>query len=143
MYIVWAFSSYTYVSNPEQLIYFGFKENYGFPIFNRFYNNVDIWMAPTMSEGLHLPPAEAMMTECAVVGTTAELSGIQDYIVQDETGLLSKNDIRSFRLDVEHLYNHPGCRKRLGKAGREKILEIGNRKKNMEKMIDLFMEMIS
>ena len=40
-----------------------------------------------MSEGLHLPPAEAMMTECAVVGTEAELSGIQDYIIPDETGL--------------------------------------------------------
>jgi len=110
---------------------------------NDFYNNVDIWMAPTMSEGLHLPPAEAMMTECAVVGTVAELSGIQDYVVQDETGLLSKNDIRSFRIDVEHLYKHPKCRERLGKAGREKIIEIGDRKKNMQVMVDLFMGMIS
>ena len=110
---------------------------------NRFYNSIDIWMAPTMSEGLHLPPAEAMMTECAVVGTEAELSGVQDYIISDVTGLLSKNDIRSFIADVEHLYKHPGCRERLGKAGREKILEIGNRKKNMQIMIDLFMEMIS
>jgi len=110
---------------------------------NDFYNNVDIWMAPTMSEGLHLPPAEAMMTECAVVGTTAKLSGIQDYIIQDETGLLSKNDLRSFAIDVEHLYQHPECRKRLGKAGREKIIEIGDRKKNMQEMIDLFMEIIS
>lgn len=110
---------------------------------NDFYNNVDIWMAPTMSEGLHLPPAEAMMTECAVVGTTAELSGIQDYVVQDETGLLSKNDIRSFRIDVEHLYKHPKCRERLGKAGKEKISKIGDRKKNMQRMIDLFIGMIS
>lgn len=110
---------------------------------NDFYNNVDIWMAPTMSEGLHLPPAEAMLSECAVVGTEAELSGVQDYIVPDETGLLSKNDIRSFIADVEHLYKHSGCRKRLGEAGREKILEIGNRKKNMQIMIDLFMGMIS
>jgi glycosyltransferase involved in cell wall biosynthesis len=110
---------------------------------NDFYNNVDIWMAPTMSEGLHLPPAEAMMTECAVVGTEAELSGIQDYIIQDVTGLLSKDNLRSFMQDVEHLYDHPGCRKRLGQEGRKKILEIGDRKKNMQKMVDLFMEIIS
>jgi glycosyltransferase involved in cell wall biosynthesis len=44
---------------------------------NEFYNNIDIWMAPTMSEGLHLPPAEAMLTECPVVSTDAELSGTQ------------------------------------------------------------------
>jgi len=104
---------------------------------NKFYNQIDIWMAPTMSEGLHLPPAEALLTECAVVGTEAELSGIQDYIIPDETGLLSKNDIRSFRVDVEHLYKHPNCRKRLGKGGREKILEIGDRKKNMKELINL------
>jgi len=110
---------------------------------NIFYNGVDIWMAPTMSEGLHLPPAEAMMTECPVVATKANLSGVQDYIIDGETGILSDNDLQSFMNDVEHLYKHSECRKRLGKTGREKILEIGNRKKNMQIMIDLFMEKIS
>ena len=104
---------------------------------NDFYNKVDIWMAPTMSEGLHLPPAEALMTECAVVATQAELAGVQDYIIPDQTGLLSPNDLPSFMREVDHLYNHKGCRKRLGKAGRERILEIGDRKKNMEKLVDL------
>lgn len=110
---------------------------------NIFYNTVDIWMAPTMSEGLHLPPAEAMMTECPVVATKASLSGVQDYVIDAETGMLSDNDLQSFMNDVEHLYKHSECRKRLGEASRKKILEIGNRKKNMQIMIDLFMEMIS
>ena len=104
---------------------------------NKFYNSVDIWMAPTMSEGLHLPPAEAMMTECAVVATQAELSGVQDYIISGETGLLSKNNLKSFVSDVDHLYHHDECRKRFGKVGREKILELGDRKQNMEKLIEL------
>jgi glycosyltransferase involved in cell wall biosynthesis len=110
---------------------------------NNFYNNIDIWMAPTMSEGLHLPPAEAMMTECPAVATKAKLSGVQDYIIDGETGLISDNNLKSFISEVDNLYNQSECRKRLGKKGREKILEIGDRKKNMQSMIDLFMEIIS
>jgi glycosyltransferase involved in cell wall biosynthesis len=105
---------------------------------NNFYNMIDIWMAPTMSEGLHLPPAEAMLTECPVIATKAELSGVQDYIIEDETGVLSENDLHSFIQDVEYLYKHKETRLRLGKAGREKILEIGDRRKNMQNLIDLF-----
>jgi glycosyltransferase involved in cell wall biosynthesis len=104
---------------------------------NEIYNNIDIWLAPTMSEGLHLPPAEAMLTECSVIATKAELSGVQDYIIPGETGLLSKNDLRSFISDTDHLYNHPSCRKRVGTNGRQKILELGDRKQNMQKLIDL------
>jgi len=110
---------------------------------NVFYNNVDIWMAPTMSEGLHLPPAEAMMTECCVAATKAELSGVQDYIIDKETGVLSKNDAGSFADVVDSLCKNPHYRKRLGEAGRKKILEIGDRRKNMQEMIDLFMEIIT
>ena len=136
----WLFGS---ESDPQRNIVDRYFRNPSIGQKNDFYNNVDIWMAPTMSEGLHLPPAEAMMTECAVVGTEAELSGIQDYIIPDETGLLSKDNIRCFINDVEHLYSHPNCRKRLGTSGRQKIIEIGDRKKNMQEMIDLFMEIIT
>jgi glycosyltransferase involved in cell wall biosynthesis len=107
---------------------------------NKFYNNVDIWMAPTMSEGLHLPPAEAMLTECPVIATKAELSGTQDYIYDGITGIRSEDNLRSFLNDVDHLYSHPGCRTRMGKAGRIRILEIGDRKKNMKKLVDLINE---
>ena len=109
---------------------------------NKFYNSVDIWMAPSYLEGLHIPPAEAMMTGCPVVSTKAEMSGVRDYIVDGESGILSKNNLSSFVSDVEHLYNHKECRLRLGKAAIKSIHNIGNRKKNMQIMIDLFMEFI-
>ena len=109
---------------------------------NDFYNNIDIWMAPTMSEGLHLPPAEAMMTECPVVATNAELSGTQDYVIHGSTGLVSKNNLTDFINCVEVLIKNEDVRKTMGKNAREKILEIGDREKNMQKMIDLFTERI-
>ncbi len=110
---------------------------------NEFYNSIDIWMSPSYLEGLHLPPAEAMMTGCPVVSTKAEMSGVRDYIINGESGILSKDDLNSFSSDVEHLYNHNECRERISKNAIESIKKIGDRKKNMQKMIDLFMEFIT
>lgn len=105
---------------------------------NKFYNNIDIWMAPTMSEGLHLPPAEAMITECPVVSTDAELSGTQDYVVNNSTGLISKNNFDSFLSCVDGLIEDDENRYRMGKNARKKIIELGDREQNMNKMIALF-----
>ena len=110
---------------------------------NKFYNMVDIWMAPTESEGLHLPPAEAMITECPAVTTDAELSGTQDYTIQYKTGIISNNDLKSFIECVNLLIEDKELRLHLGKAARERILEIGDRKKNMQKLISLFMGIIT
>jgi len=110
---------------------------------NKFYNMVDIWMATTESEGLHLPPAEAMITECPVVTTAAELSGTQDYTIQYKTGIISNNDLKSFIECVNLLIEDKDLRLCLGKSAREKILEMGDRKKNMQKLINLFMGIIT
>lgn len=107
---------------------------------NEFFNMVDVWMAPTMSEGLHLPPAEAMITECPIVATDAELSGTQDYTIHNKTGIVSKNNIDSFIECVNLLVEDESMRLRLGKNARDRILEIGDRETNMKKMILLFEE---
>lgn len=105
---------------------------------NRFYNGVDIWIAPTKSEGLHLSPAEAMLTECPVVGTSAELSGMQDYLVNGMTGLISSDNIKDFTDSILWLVDRPHERKLYGIQARTKILELGDRWKNMQEMVDLF-----
>ena len=104
---------------------------------NFIYNVCDIWLAPTNSEGLHLTPAEAMLTECVVLGTTAELSGMQDYLINNETGYISIDSIESF-------YNYAKLlctmskdeRAIIGKNARDKILSLGDRKTNMQRLID-------
>lgn len=109
---------------------------------NKFYNSVDIWMAPTMSEGLHLPPAEAMITECPVVATDAEMSGTQDYMMHGVNGYVAQNDVNSFIRFVEDLYKHPDARKEMGVNARKKIIELGDRKINMQKLVDLVSRVI-
>jgi len=110
---------------------------------NKIYNMVNIWLAPTKSEGLHLPPAEAMMTGCPVVATNAELSGTQDYVEHEVTGLVSKNDLHSFFKSIQRLIDDKDLRIDLGKNTRGKIESLGDRKDNMMKMIDLFNRLTS
>jgi glycosyltransferase involved in cell wall biosynthesis len=109
---------------------------------NEFYNRVDVWLAPTMLEGLHMPPAEAMLTECPVVGTNAEMSGMQDYLIHEKTGLVSENNLDSFIQNVERLYKDKNLRLQLGKHARFTILDtVGCRKKAMGEFIDILGKM--
>ncbi len=110
---------------------------------NSFYNQVDIWMAPTMSEGLHLPPAEAMMTECPVVGTNAELSGTEDYLLNGYSGLVADNNFQSFSTNVEKLMNNETLRLKMGKSARKMIFSLGDRKANMIRLLNYFMGIIT
>lgn len=105
---------------------------------NIFYNKVSIWLSPSINEGLHIVPQEAMLTECPVVTTDAPLAGTEDYIRHEKTGLVSKNDFGSFVKETERLVKDSELRYKLGKAGREKIEELGDRKQNMKEMIELF-----
>lgn len=104
---------------------------------NIFFNSVDIWLATSELEGLHIVPQEAMLTECAVVTTNAPLAGTKDYILDGVTGLVSDNHVFSFSACVEKLINNKLLRSILGKQGRRKIVEMGNRVENMRQMIKL------
>lgn len=103
---------------------------------NDLYNHVHIWLAPTENEGLHIAPAEAMLTEACVVGTSAPLAGM-DYLQHGETGFESKNNLNSFIDIVLYAISNPDYVHQLGIAGREKILSMGNRLDNMKKMVDI------
>jgi len=104
---------------------------------NYLYNQIHIWLAPTMSEGLHIPPAEAMLTECPVVGTSAEMSGMQDYLVNGVTGVVTSESIEAFIEGVDFLIKNEDVRKHYGINARNKILQLGSRIENMKKFIEL------
>ena len=98
---------------------------------NEFYNSVDVWLSPSMQEGLHMPPAEAMLTECPVVGNNSELNGTKDYLYHKISGLVA-NDYNEFRDCVEQLYLNRDLRLSLGKDARKAVESIGSREKNMK-----------
>ena len=109
---------------------------------NYFYNEIDIWMAPAMQEGLHMPPAEAMLTECPIVTTTNPMSGTQDYALHEYNGLVSDDNYLSFQNSVEALVKDKKARKTMGKRARESIVELGSRQENMLKLLQLIKDNI-
>ena len=118
-----------YISNPNEI------EK------NVFYNNIDIWLSPSMQEGLHIPPAEAMMTGVPVVSTNAELAGTEDYLIHEYNGLVSENNFKSFCESVELLVSNKGMLEMLAIHTRDTITELGDRKYNMKNFIDLLQKL--
>ena len=110
---------------------------------NYFYNNISIWLSPAMQEGLHMPPAEAMMAGRPVVGTNADMSGTEDYLFHMKTGLVANNNFDSFLSKVRTLIIDPDLCNKLGARGRLQVEKIGSRKQNMKKLVSYFMGIIS
>jgi len=104
---------------------------------NEFYNRVNIWLAPSSLEGLHMPPAEALLTECAVIGTDSEMNGMKDYLTHMKTGLICLNNLTSFVKATRNLMNDLKLQEELGKRGRKKIIELGSREENMIEFVNL------
>lgn len=108
---------------------------------NKLYNMIDVWLAPTELEGLHVAAAEAMSVGCAVVGTNAHMNGMDDYLIHAVTGLKSDNNFNSFYDYTRGLIMDKEYIDILGEHGINKIQSIGSRKDNMQKFIN-FLESI-
>ena len=95
-----------------------------------------------MQEGLHMPPAEAMMAGCPVVGTSADMSGTEDYLLDGYSGIVADNNFQSFSKCVGKLLNNEDVRLKMGKNARKMIVSLGDRKTNMKKLLNYFMGII-
>jgi len=105
---------------------------------NDFYNDIDIWIAPTKSEGLHMPPQEAMLCKCLLIGAKEPLSGMADYLLNNVTGFTM--DYWSEAVDlIESLVvlNNPSQIKEVTECGRASILLMGDRRINMERLVEV------
>jgi len=106
----------------------------------RFYNNVDFWIAPTESEGLHIPPQEAILCGCMVMGAVGELNGMSDYLDNQVTGFTVKSPEKAVEL-ISSFYYTPQKRERLdeiSKSAIAKVKSLGDRRRNMSELIYLF-----
>jgi len=110
---------------------------------NTFYNYINLWLAPTCLEGLHIPPAEAMLTGCPVLCTNAPLGGMQDYMIGGETGIVTENNFDSFYNGIEHLLKNQNEMFAYGGVARRSVLKLGTREDNMKKMVEHFESLIN
>ncbi|HSK20602.1 MAG TPA: glycosyltransferase family 4 protein [Longimicrobiales bacterium] len=84
------------------------------------YNEAAIYLCPSLSEGWHLPPAEAMACGCALV--SSDIGGVQDYAVHHDTALLfPAGDVEAGAACVARLLADGEERMRLAARGRDRI----------------------
>lgn len=98
----------------------------------QFYNDCDIWIFTSSNEGLHIPPMEAGLCNCALVGP--EIGGVKDYAIHGTTAL-THGDLGS---NVYKLIADETLRHTLSTNLRNLLLsKIGTREHNMTKLIKL------
>ncbi len=83
-----------------------------------------IFAMPSLLEGLPLSLQEALYHECACVASS--VSGIPELIENEKTGLLiPPGDEKALATALDRLMEDPALRTRLGRCGRESIIEKG------------------
>jgi len=108
-------------------------------ILRTVYNKVKVWLAPTYSEGLHICPMEAALCGCLVVGTTAELAGMRDWLVDGHSGFMSENDFGSFYAKIVEAVKCTSHKAMIIADTARNTIEnvIGSRERNMKRMVEL------
>ncbi len=89
----------------------------------RFYDNADIFVLPSHSEGSPNVVLEAMAAGLPVVAT--RVGGTPDMVLEGETGyLVARGDVPALAQRLGELISNGALRKRMGEAGRERVREF-------------------
>src|SRR5258706_1319706 len=87
-----------------------------------YYSLMDIFVHPSLRDGMPNALLEAMACEKPIVATP--VGGIMDVIKDNENGkIVPVNDIDALACAIDQLLEDEGLRKRLGKAARIKIMQ--------------------
>jgi glycosyltransferase involved in cell wall biosynthesis len=99
----------------------------------------DIFVLPSISEGIPVTIMEAMAMELPVVAT--DISGIPEIVMDGKTGfLIPKEDPQALADRLEHLMADEELRRSMGREGRRLIVERYNVYTNVERLEGLFMD---
>lgn len=88
-----------------------------------YYRKADVLINPSLSEAFGMSLVEAMATEVPVIGT--RVGGMTDIIEHGKTGLLVEPaDAPALANTIVQLLFNEKLRKSMGKAGRQRVLEL-------------------
>ena len=107
----------------------------------RLYNQATLVVSPSLYEGFGLPAAEAMACETPVVATTG--GAFPEVIDHGETGwLVPPGDARALAEGIRLLMEDTELRERLGRAGRQSIVERFSWRKAAEETLAVYHELL-
>jgi glycosyltransferase involved in cell wall biosynthesis len=105
------------------------------PDFSSFLENIDLFVLPSLIEGLPNVLLEALAAAKPVVATA--VGGVPDIVVNGETGvLIPPGDSRQLAEAMIRLLSDPGLAKAMGQAGKEAI----RKSHSFDKQLQLLME---
>lgn len=108
----------------------------------RLYNGAEILVSPSVYEGFGLPAAEAMACGVPVVSTTA--GALPEVVAHGETGWLAPPGNAAALADgIRLLMADPELRKRMGAAGRQRMMERFTWRETARKTVALYEEVLS
>lgn len=124
----------------------GVKEKIRFAGFQsdipKFLSVMDLLAFPSNEESFGGTALEAMAMELPVAAFDS--AGVPDIVINGETGILAKrNDIAGFTEALSILIHEPLLRKKLGSAGRKRVLEHFDINLNMNTVLELYKELLS
>ncbi|HYB44418.1 MAG TPA: glycosyltransferase family 4 protein [Candidatus Methylomirabilis sp.] len=121
----------------DRVIFTGFLGN---P--TRVYGILDLYVATSLKEGLPLAPLEAMAAGVPIVAT--DVPGHRDVVVADETGLLVRPEDPAVLADaIASLAADPERRRRMGEAGRQRVLDQFAIRSTVARTADIYRELVT
>lgn len=104
------------------------------------YRALDVFVLPSLWEGLPLVLLEAMGAGLPVVAT--RVGGVPEVITQGENGLLvDPGDSRGLAQAILRLYREPALRSSLAAAGRETVARHYSQEAMLNRLEDLYLEL--
>jgi glycosyltransferase involved in cell wall biosynthesis len=92
---------------------------------SKFYNTFDIFVQPAVVEGWGRNVKEAMYFGIPVIG--ANVGGIKKQVINGKTGyLFNPADVKELAVKINTLCNNESIRKKIGIAGKKKVLADGD-----------------
>ncbi len=102
----------------------------------------DILAFPSHAESFGVVLIEAMAMELPVVSTNCD--GVLDIVVEGETGLyVPPRDSRALASALLRLIDDPDLRRRLGLAGRKRVLELFDRRNQIDRLENIYSEVLA
>lgn len=103
------------------------------------YRTADIFVLPSLSEGIPVAIMEAMAMQLPVIST--RITGIPEIVEDMVNGfLVNPKDPEALAKKIEYLIHHPYLREDMGKKGRKIIEEKFNLDKNVRVLEKWFKE---
>jgi len=103
---------------------------------------MDIFCLTSLREGLPISIMEAMATGLPVIGTNVQ--GIRDVVTPNVDGILvEQGDVTALKNTLVGLIEDERWRNKLGRAGREKVVQKYSLERCVRKYEELFLSLVN